>query len=157
MIVPTFTTLPPDWAITVMGKVTDVAPAGVFGLAAAVVLEPVVPEPAVLEPKVCLLTAPPQEVMTAASAKTIVIAAIPLAIAQAPRFIRRPNAAPSAVSSKSPRTIRKLSSGLGGVIPVAGTLVTCAVSVELMLPFAGKKKELGVNWHVTAVGALQAS
>jgi len=54
-----------------MGNVTDVAPAGVFGL----------PTAAVFEPTVCLLTAPPQEIMVAASAKVIVIAAIARAIA----------------------------------------------------------------------------
>ena len=54
-----------------MGNVTDVAPAGVFGLPTAVVFEPTD----------CLLTAPPQEIMATASAKVIVIAAIVRAIA----------------------------------------------------------------------------
>ena len=47
--------------------------------------------------------------------------------------------------------------GLRSIMPAAGTFVTCAVSVELMLPLTGKKKELGVNLHATAVGALHAS
>ena len=50
-----------------------------------------------------------------------------------------------------------MSRGFRSTMPVAGTLVTCAVSVELMLPLTGKKKEPGVNLHVTAVGALQAN
>lgn len=159
VMVPTFTVLPPDWATTVMGKVTDVAPAGMVVLPAAVVLEPAAPEPVEFDPKVCLPTAPPQEVITAARARTIVIAAIARAITQNPRLMCRANAAPRAVSGKSPRarTIGKVSRGPDGVIPVAGAFVICAVSVELTLPLTGKKKELGANLHVTAAGALQAS
>ena len=61
-----------------MGNVTEVAPAGVFGLPTAGVF---VPTAVAFEPTVCLLTAPPQEIMAAASAKVIVIAAIVRAIA----------------------------------------------------------------------------
>ncbi len=67
----------------------------------------------------------------------------------------RPAGNPMGLSGAGP--IGKLSRGLRSIIPAAGTLATCAVSVELMLPLIGTKKELGVNLHVTAVGALHAS
>ena len=66
VIVPTVTTLPPDCATTVMGNVTDVAPAGVFGEPMAVLFVPTD----------CLLTAPSQDTMAAARAKIVVAAAI---------------------------------------------------------------------------------